>query len=71
MQARPVLPARRAAARAPLAVSARATKQQAAYICVDCGVSVLHTRCGGCAKLADWMETYSMQECSMRGGDAH
>ncbi|KAI7839043.1 hypothetical protein COHA_007185 [Chlorella ohadii] len=37
VQARPVLPARRAAARAPLAVSARATKQQTAYICVDCG----------------------------------
>lgn len=37
VQARPVLPARRAAARAPLAVSARAAKQQTAYICVDCG----------------------------------
>ncbi|PRW58553.1 Rubredoxin-like superfamily [Chlorella sorokiniana] len=37
VQARPVLPERRAAARAPLAVSARATKQQTAYICIDCG----------------------------------
>lgn len=52
-----MLLARRAAARAPLSVSARAAKQQTAYICVDCGVRCFLDHglalCRGCGLRAE------------------